>query len=54
MKVIYDNEEEKFLIVNEEIATWINTNDIVEARKIFLERLTQQFNDAINEKLRNK
>lgn len=51
MKVIYDNEEEKFLIINEETATWINTNDIVEAREMFVERIIQQFNDAISKKL---
>lgn len=54
MKVIYDNETEKYLIINEETAIWVNTDDIVEARKLLLERITSQFNDAVAERLANK
>lgn len=54
MRVFYDNEESKYLIINEETAIWVNTDDIVEARKLLLERITHQFNDAVSDKLTNK
>lgn len=51
MKVIYDNKEHIFIVINEEVETLINTDDIVEARKLYLERMEWQFNDAVREKL---
>jgi hypothetical protein len=53
MKVIYDNKEHIFIVINEEIETLINTDDIVEARKIYLERMEWLFNDAVRERLKN-
>ena len=52
MKVIYDNKADIFIVINEEIETFINTNDIVEARKIYLERIEWLFNDAVRERLK--
>ena len=54
MKIIYDNEQEMYLVTIEptETETWINTFDIVEARKEFIERMAWMFNNAIAEKLK--
>ena len=53
MKVIYDDKTKAFIVINEEIETFINTDDIVEARKIYLERTEWQFNDAVRKRLKN-
>ena len=55
MKIIYDKHEESYLIELEypETVTWINTKDIVEARKEFIERMTWLFNTTICEKLKD-
>ena len=52
MKVIYDDTAKVFIIINEETETFINTTDIVEARKIYLERMEWQFNSAVRDKLK--
>jgi hypothetical protein len=52
VKVIYDNKADIFIVINEETETFINTNDIVEARKIYLERIEWLFNDAVRERLK--
>lgn len=52
MKVIYDNTAKVFIVINEETETVINTDDVVEARKIYLERMEWQFNDAVRNKLK--
>ena len=52
MKVIYDDKAKVFIVINEEIETFINTDDIVEARKIYLERMEWLFNDAVCERLK--
>lgn len=54
MKVIYDSKEHIFIVINEEeeIETFINTDDIVEARKIYLDRMEWLFNDAVRERLK--
>jgi hypothetical protein len=53
MKVIYDNTAKVFIVINEEIETLINTDDIVEARRLYLDRMEWQFNDAVRERLKN-
>lgn len=52
MKVIYDDKVKVFIVINEEIETFINTNNIVEARKIYLERMEWLLNDAVRERLK--
>lgn len=53
MKIIYDDKQKMYLVVIEspETATWINTDDIVEAREEFIERMTWLFNNAVCEEL---
>lgn len=54
MKVIYDNKQEMYLVTIEptETETWINTSDIVEVKKEFVDRMAWMFNNAIAEKLK--
>lgn len=54
MKIIYDNHQKMYCVVIEtsETITWINTDDIVEARKDFVERMMWLFNDAVCEKFK--
>jgi hypothetical protein len=52
VKVIYDNKEHIFIVINEETETFINTDDIVEARNIYLERMEWLFNNAVCERLK--
>lgn len=56
MIVIYDNQTHMYRVVIEpsEMSTWINTDDIVEARKEFVDRMTWMFNQAICERLKNE
>lgn len=56
MIVIYDNQTHMYRVVIEssEMSTWINTDDIVEARKEFIDRMTWMFNQAICERLKNE
>ena len=55
MKVIYDNERKMYAVSIEplETTTLINSNDIVEVRKEFVEKMTWLFNQAICDKLKN-
>jgi hexokinase len=53
MKVIYDKQSKAYIVQLEDLekATFLNTDDIVEARKYFIEHMTSMFNHAINERL---
>jgi hypothetical protein len=53
MEVVYCNIEKVYLIKMSpsEAVTIINTEDIVEAREEFLQRMKQLFNDAICKRL---
>ena len=55
MRIIYGEREEAYFIElsKEESVTIINTDDIVEARKYFIENMTRLFNDAVNKQLKN-
>ena len=54
MQVIYDSSKEVYLvkICDPETITWINSKDIVEARKIFIDHMTHMFNSAVCERLK--
>lgn len=49
MKVVYDAAKEAYVVIllNDEYVTCINEKDIVEVRKIFIERMTSSFNEAV-------
>ena len=55
MKVIYDDKENRYIVnlENYENITVLNTNDIVEARERFVERMESLFNDAVREQLKD-
>lgn len=55
MNVVYDKKVNGYLVELEsaEATTFINTDDVAEARKIFIERMTWLFNMSICEKLSN-
>lgn len=55
MKVIYDNEQQAYLVEFErfESPVFINTDDVVEARECFIKQMTFLFNNAVNEQLKN-
>lgn len=55
MKIIYDEKREMYLIQisDEEAETWIDTNDIVEAREKFIEQMIWLFNQTICDSLKN-
>ena len=55
MKVKYDDEKSAYLVKLDccESVTFLNTDDIVEARQIFVEHMTRLFNDAICEQLKD-
>lgn len=54
MEIIYDEEIKQYLVSldDSEKTTFINTDDVVEAREEFLKRMTWMFNDTIREKLK--
>lgn len=54
MEIIYDKEcKQYFVSLNDlEKTTFINTDDVVEAREEFLKRMTWMFNETIREKLK--
>ena len=54
MKIVYDKEEEVYAVTldNDEMATLIRADNIVEAREIFMECMKHLFDNAINEKLK--
>lgn len=54
MKVIYDNKSKMYGVIIEpgEAETIINTDDIVECRKEFVERMIWMFNNAVCDKLK--
>ena len=56
MKVIYDMDQHVYCVKVEspETITFINTEDIVEARTEFIKCMTKMFNHAICEKLKNE
>ena len=53
MNIFYDDNNQVYTITldDEETITYICTNNIAEAREIFLERMQRLFDYAINEKL---
>ena len=55
MKITYEPHQETYLIQIEEPenVTWINTKDVVVAREEFIRRMTESFNDAICEALKD-
>lgn len=55
MKVIFNNIENAYIAEFEyyEMKTLLNTNDIVEARKYFIEHMTTLFNNAVKEQLKD-
>lgn len=55
MKVIYEPYEGLYLVKIEypETLTWINTRDITVAKEKFIESMTELFNDAICEALKD-
>lgn len=50
MKIIYDNKDNVYVVKveNLESVVYVNTDDIVEVRNRFIERMTKYFNDAIS------
>lgn len=56
MKVIYDMDKQMYCVKVEypETVTYINTEDIVEAREEFIRSMTSVFNRAICEQLKHK
>lgn len=56
MKIIYDTDQNVYCVKVEypETITLINTEDIVEARTEFINRMTSMFNYAVCEKLKQK
>lgn len=55
MKVIYDNRESRYIVNLEDYENIIvlNTSDIVEARKYFIDHMTSLFNSAVSEQLKD-
>lgn len=55
MKVVFNNIENAYIAEFEyyEMKTLLNTNDIVEARKYFIEHMTTMFNNAVKEQLKD-
>ena len=53
MQVIYDGSQDVYLVKMEypDTVVYINSNDIVEAREIFIEHMTAMFNNAVCEQL---
>lgn len=52
MKIIYDNNNHAYIIDFEDLQPlFINTDDIVEAKKYLIENMTFEFNNAICEQL---
>jgi hypothetical protein len=54
MKITYDNDSKMYFITFDpnETVTYINTDDIVEARDEFIEKMKWMFNQAVREKLK--
>ena len=54
MKVKYDDEKNAYIVELDccESVIFINTDDIVEVRRIFVEQMTRLFNDALCEQLK--
>ena len=50
MKIIYDSEANVYIVKVEdfETLTYVGTDDIVEAREMFIEKMTKLFNDAVS------
>lgn len=55
MKIIYDNKSEAYHITLEypETEIYIGTDDIVEVRTMFIERMQELFNQAIRDNLKD-
>ena len=55
MKIIYDDKENRYIVnlENYENIVVLNTNDIVEARERFVERMESLFNDAVRAQLKD-
>lgn len=55
MKVIYDDKQQAYIVEleNFESPLFINTDDIVEAKKYFIEHMTFLFDETIREQLKD-
>lgn len=53
MKVLFDNERNIYVVEmnDNETVTYLNTDDIAEAREWFIERMSWFFNSAVNDAL---
>ena len=56
MKITYDDKARVYgvSITHPDTLTWYNTSDIVELRELFIERMTELFNEAICKQLGNQ
>lgn len=56
MKVLYDSKQGTYCVWLEELEemTIINTDDIVEAKRIFINRMSELFNQAVNDKMKSE
>ena len=55
MEIIYDKDSNAYIIIFGsvfELPLFLNTDDIVEAREIFIRHMTFLFNDAVREQLK--
>ena len=55
MKVIYDKEQNIYCVDFErfELPLFLNTDDIAEARELFIKHMTFLFNDTVREQLKD-
>lgn len=53
MKIMYDEGQETYAakLEDSEMVTLMNTDDIVEARKYFIENMISLFNNAVREQI---
>lgn len=53
MKVFFDNKRNLYVVemADNELVTYLNTDDITEAREWFIDRMAWMFNSAVNDKL---
>jgi hypothetical protein len=53
MKVFFDNKRNLYVVemIDNELVTYLNTDDVAEAREWFIDRMTWMFNSAVNDKL---
>lgn len=55
MKIIYDDKQEMYYVELEypENIVHVNTKDIAEAREYLIKNITELFNNAVNEQLKD-